>query len=45
MEALRKNEHILRRLTEELLTRTKISGFVSHHPGVFDVSSHFEGTC
>lgn len=29
MEALRKNEHILRKLTEELLTRTKISGFVS----------------
>ncbi|KAG0583886.1 hypothetical protein KC19_3G168900 [Ceratodon purpureus] len=27
MEALRKNEHILRRLTEELLTKTKLSGF------------------
>jgi len=29
MEALRKNEHILRKLSEELLTKTKISGFVS----------------
>jgi hypothetical protein len=29
MEALRSNEHILRRLTDELLARIKISGFVS----------------
>lgn len=27
MEALRKNEHILRRLSEELLAKTKLSGF------------------
>jgi hypothetical protein len=29
MEALRTNEYILRRLTDELLARIKISGFVS----------------
>lgn len=29
MEALQKNEHILRRLTEELLAKTKLSGSVS----------------
>lgn len=29
MEALRKNEHILKRLSEELLSKTKMSGAVS----------------
>lgn len=36
MEALQKNEHILRRLAEELLAKTKLSGSVS----VLNFSSH-----